>query len=96
MEKNQEGVKIGFNNLDNFLKVAPIIGLCIIAYLQTLFPSKADFKEMNDTMRQVEKQVLQLTALQNSVSDNTRAITDIQKTIQQIQIDIVRLQKVQP
>ena len=47
-------------------------------------------------MRQVEKQVLQLTALQNSVSDNTRAITDIQKTIQQIQIDIVRLQKVQP
>ncbi len=80
MEK--EPGKIGFNNLDNFLKVAPIIGLCIIAYLQTLFPSKADFKEMNDTMRQVEKQVLQLTALQNSVTDNSRTIDEIQKTIQ--------------
>ncbi len=94
MEK--EPGKIGFNNLDNFLKVAPIIGLCIIAYLQTLFPSKADFKEMNDTMRQVEKQVLQLTALQNSVTDNSRTIDEIQKTIQQMQIDIVRLQKINP
>ena len=94
MEK--EPAKIGFSNLDNFLKVAPIIGLCIIAYLQTLFPSKADFKEMNDTMRQVEKQVLQLTALQNSVTDNSRTIDEIQKTIQQMQIDIVRLQKITP
>ena len=94
MEK--EPAKIGFNTLDNFLKVAPIIGLCIIAYLQTLFPSKADFKEMNDTMRQVEKQVLQLTALQNSVTDNSRTIDEIQKTIQQMQIDIVRLQKINP
>ena len=84
MEK--EPAKIGFSNLDNFLKVAPIIGLCIIAYLQTLFPSKADFKEMNDTMRQVEKQVLQLTALQNSVTDNSRTIDEIQKTIQQISL----------
>ena len=36
---------------------------------------------------------LQLTSLQNNVSDNSRAIADIQKSIQKIQIDIVKLEK---
>ena len=44
-------------------------------------------------MHEVEKQVIQLTALQNNVTDNSRAIADIQKTIQEIQINIVKLQK---
>ena len=38
--------KITFADLDNFLKIAPIIGLAILAYLQTLFPSKDEFKEI--------------------------------------------------
>jgi|TARA_R100000458_G_C8089074_1_gene120572 hypothetical protein len=85
--------KISFGQLDNFLKIAPIIGICALAYLQTLFPSKQDFEKIHDTMHEVEKQVIQLTALQNNVTDNSRAIADIQKTIQEIQINIVKLQK---
>tara|TARA_R100000322_G_scaffold126005_1_gene82608 strand:- start:706 stop:987 length:282 start_codon:yes stop_codon:yes gene_type:complete len=89
----EKDTKISFAQLDNFLKIAPIIGICALAYLQTLFPSKADFEKIHDAMHDVEKQVLQLTSLQNNVSDNSRAIADIQKSIQKIQIDIVKLEK---
>lgn len=84
--------KVSFNNLDTFLKLAPIIGLAILAYLQTLFPSKEDFSEIHDTMHDVEKQVIILTAMQNTVNQNARNISDIQKAITQIQIDMVKIQ----
>ena len=35
--------KISFGDLDTLLKIAQIIGLHFLAYLQTLFPSKAEF-----------------------------------------------------
>ncbi len=84
--------KVSFNNLDTFLKLAPIIGLAILAYLQTLFPSKEDFSKIHDTMHDVEKQVIILTAMQNTVNQNARNISDIQKAITQIQIDMVKIQ----
>jgi len=93
---HKEEQKVSFSQLDNFLKVAPILGICALAYLQTLFPSKQDFDKIHDTMHDVEKQVLQLTALQSNVSNNTIAITDLNKTIQQMRIDIVKLQKNTP
>ena len=84
--------KIGFNNLDNFLKVAPMLGLAVIAYFQSLFPSKSDFDKMTQSMYQIEKQIIEIKTLQASVDVNTKAIQDIQKTVQQMQIDIVRMQ----
>jgi len=85
--------KIGFNNLDNFLKISPMIGLAVIAYFQSLFPSKADFDKMTQSMYQIEKQIIEIKTLQSSVDTNTKAIQDIQKTVQQMQIDIVRMQQ---
>ena len=85
--------KIGFNNLDNFLKVAPMIGLAVIAYFQSLFPSKADFDRMTQSMYSIEKEIIEIKTLQKNVGINSKAIQDIQKTVQQMQIDIVRLQQ---
>ena len=84
--------KVSFNNLDTFLKLAPIIGLAVLAYLQTLFPSKDDFSKIHDTMHEVEKQVILLTAMQNTVNQNARNISDVQKAITQIQIDMVKIE----
>tara|TARA_B100000214_G_C23957568_1_gene623637 strand:- start:884 stop:1168 length:285 start_codon:yes stop_codon:yes gene_type:complete len=89
---NNDG-KVGFNNLDNFLKVAPMIGLAVIAYFQSLFPSKADFDKMTQSMYQIEKQIIEIKTLQGNVDVNTKAIQDIQKTVQAMQIDIVRMQQ---
>ena len=49
--------KITFADLDNFLKIAPIIGLAILAYLQTLFPSKAEFKEIQTQLIQMDNRL---------------------------------------
>ena len=38
--------KISFADLDGFLKFAPIIGIGVLAYLQTLFPSKVEFEKL--------------------------------------------------
>ena len=89
---NNDG-KVGFNNLDNFLKVGPMIGLAVIAYFQSLFPSKADFDKMTQSMYQIEKQIIEIKTLQGNVDVNTKAIQDIQKTVQALQIDIVRMQQ---
>ncbi len=93
MGENNDGYKVGFQNLDNFLKVAPIIGIGIIAYFQSLFPSKADFDKMTQSMFQIEKEIIEIKTLQNSVDMNTKAIQDIQKQLQTLEIQIVRMQQ---
>ncbi len=47
--------KISFGDLDTFLKIAPIIGLAVLAYLQTLFPSKVEFEKLEDHLIQMDK-----------------------------------------
>ena len=83
--------KIGFNNLDNFLKAAPIFGIGLIAYFQSLFPSKEDFDRMTQSMYQIEKQIIEIKSLQSSVDINTKAIQDIQKQLQSLEIQIIKI-----
>ena len=47
--------KISFADLDTFLKVAPIIGLFILGYLQTLFPSKIEFEKIAQQLIQMDQ-----------------------------------------
>ncbi len=83
--------KIGFSNLDNFLKIAPVIGMCVIVYLQSLFPSKAEFEKLTSAIYEVEKQIIRIQSLQNGVDQNTLAIQDIQRKLQELEIQIVRM-----
>ena len=53
-------IKVGFGDLDTFLKIAPIIGLAILAYLQTLFPSKVEFEKLEDHLIQMERGLKEL------------------------------------
>jgi len=85
--------KIGFNNLDNFLKIAPLIGMTILVYLQSLFPSKTDFEKMEQMMYGIEKQIIEIKTLQSTVAVNTKAIQDIQQKLQALEIQIVKIQQ---
>ena len=49
--------KVGFSDLDGFLKVAPMIALLVLGYLQTLFPSKAEFEKVHDKLIQMDKKL---------------------------------------
>ena len=81
-----ENKKISFGDLDGFLKFAPIIGIGILAYLQTLFPSKVEFEKLEDHLIQMDKKITEITILQKDTSDNSSAIRDLNTRLREIEI----------
>ena len=82
--------KISFSDLDGFLKVAPIIGLFVLGYLQTLFPSKAEFEKVHDKLIQMDKKITEMAVLQNAISSNSGDINEIETRLRLIEVDIAR------
>ena len=86
--------KISFGDLDTFLKIAPIIGLAILAYLQTLFPSKVEFEKLEDHLIQMDKKITEITILQKDTSDNAFAIRDLNTRLREIEIKLAKHESV--
>ena len=82
--------KISFSDLDGFLKVAPIIGLFVLGYLQTLFPSKAEFEKVHDKLIQMDKKITEMAVLQNAISSNTGDIDQIEDRLRMIEVEVAR------
>ena len=82
--------KISFADLDTFLKVAPIIGLFVLGYLQTLFPSKIEFEKIANQLIQMDKKITEMTVLQKAITINT---TDINRMEDRMRIMEVELAK---
>jgi hypothetical protein len=82
--------KIGFGDLDNFLKVAPIVGLAVLAYLQTLFPSKVEFDKLEQHLIQMDKKITEISVLQQTTSNNAVRITTIEDRVRQVEINLAR------
>jgi hypothetical protein len=91
MVKNKEnGSKVRFGDLDTFLKIAPIIGLAVLAYLQTLFPSKIEFDKVHDKLIQMDKKITEMTVLQKAITGNSGDINKIETRLRLIEVDIAR------
>jgi tetrahydromethanopterin S-methyltransferase subunit G len=82
--------KISFSDLDGFLKVAPIIGLFVLGYLQTLFPSKAEFEKVHDKLIQMDKKITEMAVLQNAISGNSGDIDQIEDRLRMIEVELAR------
>ena len=82
--------KITFADLDNFLKIAPIIGLAILAYLQTLFPSKDEFKEIQTQLIQMDKKITEMTVLQKAITSNTADLKQIDQRLRILELEVAR------
>jgi len=90
--KMGENKKISFTDLDAFLKFAPIIGIGVLAYLQTLFPSKIEFEKLEDHLIQMDKKITEITILQKSTADNTANIRGLDGRLRQIEIELAKHQ----
>ena len=88
-----ENKKISFTDLDGFLKFAPIIGIGILAYLQTLFPSKVEFEKLEDHLIQMDKKITEITILQKDTSNNTSAISSLNDRLREIEIELAKHNK---
>ena len=86
----QSKSKITFADLDTFLKIAPIIGLAVLAYLQTLFPSKAEFKEIQTQLIQMDKKITEMTVLQKAITGNTSDIKQIDDRLRFLEVAIAK------
>ena len=84
--------KITFSYLDNFLKIAPILGLAVLAYLQTLFPSKDEFKEIQAQLIQMDKKITEMTVLQKAISSNTVDIKQMDDRLRFLEVEIAKHQ----
>ena len=82
--------KVSFADLDGFLKVAPMIGLLVLGYLQTLFPSKVEFEKVHDKLIQMDKKITEMSVLQNAIAGNTGDINLIETRLRLIEVDIAR------
>jgi len=88
-----ENKKITFGDLDGFLKFAPIIGIGILAYLQTLFPSKIEFEKLEDHLIQMDKKITEITILQKDTSNNTSSISNLNNRVREIEISLAKHNK---
>ena len=88
-----ENKKISFGDLDGFLKFAPIIGIGVLAYLQTLFPSKIEFEKLEDHLIQMDKKITEITILQKDTSNNSSAITSLDNRLREIEIALAKHDK---
>lgn len=79
------------NILDHIQKYGTLIGIICIAYLQTLFPSKADFEKMSDKFNTIEKKVTELNYLQLNMTQQQVKIADIEIRLRQLELEIVKV-----
>ena len=82
--------KVGFTDLDTFLKVAPMIGLFVLGYLQTLFPSKIEFDKVHDKLIQMDKKITEMTVLQKAITINTTDINRMEDRMRIMEVDLAK------
>ena len=82
--------KISFADLDGFLKIAPIIGLAVLAYLQTLFPSKVEFDKLEQHLIQMDKKITEMTVLQKAITSNTLDIKQIDSRLRFLELEVAK------
>ena len=82
--------KIKFADLDTFLKIAPIIGLAFLAYLQTLFPSKVEFDKIEQQLIRMDKKITEMTVLQKAIAGNTIEVKMVRDRLRFVEIQIAK------
>ena len=90
---NQDQVaenKIKFADLDTFLKIAPIIGLAVLAYLNSLYPSRIEFKEIQTQLIQMDKKITEMTVLQKAITNNTVDLKQMEDRLRFLEVELAK------
>ena len=82
--------KVKFADLDTFLKVAPIIGLAVLAYLNSLYPSRIEFKEIQTQLIQMDKKITEMTVLQKAITNNTTDLKQMDDRLRLLEVELAK------
>lgn len=81
------GNKLEKSNLtDSVFKIAPTIGIAIVAYLQTLFPSKEEFEKMQEKLNQMDKNITEMSVMQSVIDGNSRNLSKVEERVRELEI----------
>ena len=90
MAENDKNKKISFTDLDAFLKIAPMIGLAVLAYLQTLFPSKVEFDKLEQHLIKMDKKITEMTVLQKAITGNTSDLRRVSERVRLLELEVAK------
>tara|TARA_X000001382_G_C3143259_1_gene170326 strand:+ start:66 stop:347 length:282 start_codon:yes stop_codon:yes gene_type:complete len=79
---------------DSVFKIAPTIGIAIVAYLQTLFPSKDEFNQMQEKLNQMDKKITEMSVMQTVIDHNTRNLSKVEERVRGLEINQAKQQKI--
>lgn len=76
--------------LDLVSKYGTFLGIGLIAYLQTMFPSKEAFMELERKLNNIDKQLIEITIIQKSVDKNTDKIEPLSERLRLLELEVAR------
>jgi|TARA_R110000744_G_scaffold180465_2_gene299519 hypothetical protein len=88
--RDNNTANVGTGILDIVSKYGTFLGIGLIAYLQTMFPSKEAFMELEKKINNIDKQLIEITVIQKSVDKNTNKIDTLSERLRLLEIDVAK------
>tara|TARA_R110000824_G_scaffold30693_1_gene100689 strand:- start:295 stop:606 length:312 start_codon:yes stop_codon:yes gene_type:complete len=88
--RDNNTANVGTGILDLVSKYGTFLGIGLIAYLQTMFPSKEAFMELEKKINNIDKQLIEITVIQKSVDKNTNKLDTLSERLRLLEIDVAK------
>ena len=62
----------------------------MLAYLQTLFPSKIEFEKLEQHLIKMDKKITEMTVLQKAITSNTLDIKQIDNRLRFLELEVAK------
>tara|TARA_A100001201_G_scaffold140202_1_gene133050 strand:+ start:691 stop:1014 length:324 start_codon:yes stop_codon:yes gene_type:complete len=86
----ENATNVGSGILELVSRYGTVMGVAFIAYLQTMFPSKESFMELEKKIDGLEKQLTEIVIIQNAVQRNGTKIDNIEDRIRQMELELAK------
>tara|TARA_R100000353_G_scaffold159286_1_gene118746 strand:+ start:1468 stop:1794 length:327 start_codon:yes stop_codon:yes gene_type:complete len=81
---------VGTGILDLVSKYGTFLGIGLIAYLQTMFPSKEAFMELEKKLNNIDKQLTEIKVIQKNVDKNTEKLDAFSERLRLLELDVAK------
>ena len=89
----ENATNVGSGILELVSRYGTVMGVAFIAYLQTMFPSKESFMELEKKIDGLEKQLTEIVIIQNAVQRNGTKIDNLEDRIRQMELELAKQKK---
>ena len=88
--ENDNTANVGTGILDLVSKYGTFLGIGLIAYLQTMFPSKESFMELEKKINNIDKQLIEITVIHKTVDKNITKIEALSERLRLLELEVAK------